>query len=92
MFWTSIANAPGSSLYGTSVNLFTGTGADTVNVLGMVTGNVINIEGQSGLNWPRWQRLATAAEDLGFAAIYRSDHIVNPQQPDEDSPSVPAGQ
>jgi F420-dependent oxidoreductase-like protein len=45
----------------------------------------IMIEGQSGLNWERWQRLATAVEDLGFAGLYRSDHIVNPQQPDQDS-------
>lgn len=45
----------------------------------------IMIEGQSGLNWQRWQKLACAVEDLGFAALYRSDHIVNPQTPDEDS-------
>ncbi len=35
------------------------------------------IEGQNGLNWPRWQRLVRAAEDLGFAGIYRSDHFSN---------------
>ena len=27
----------------------------------------IMIEGQDGLNWPRWQRLATVVEELGFA-------------------------
>ena len=27
----------------------------------------IMIEGQMGLNWPRWQRIARAVEDLGFA-------------------------
>ncbi|MEA2511918.1 MAG: hypothetical protein QOJ59_1405, partial [Thermomicrobiales bacterium] len=32
------------------------------------------IEGQDGLNWERWQRLAGAAEQLGFAGLYRSDH------------------
>ena len=26
----------------------------------------IMVEGQNGLNWPRWQRLAPAVEDLGF--------------------------
>jgi F420-dependent oxidoreductase-like protein len=45
----------------------------------------IMVEGQSGLTWERWQRLACAVEDLGFAGLYRSDHIVNPQQPDQDS-------
>ena len=32
------------------------------------------IEGQDGLTWPRWQRLAAAAEELGFVGLYRSDH------------------
>ena len=35
------------------------------------------IEGQAGLNWPRWQRIAQAAEDLGFAGLYRSDHFTD---------------
>jgi F420-dependent oxidoreductase-like protein len=43
------------------------------------------VEAQSGLTWPRWQRLVTAAEDLGFAALYRSDHLVNAQPPDHES-------
>ncbi len=43
------------------------------------------IEGQQGLTWPRWKRLASAAEDLGFAGLYRSDHFTNSQPPDEDS-------
>jgi F420-dependent oxidoreductase-like protein len=43
------------------------------------------IEGQAGLNWPRWQRMAQAAEDLGFAGLYRSDHITNSNPPDQDS-------
>jgi len=38
----------------------------------------IMIEGQDGLSWPRWQRLARAAEELGFAGLYRSDHFTNP--------------
>lgn len=43
------------------------------------------IEGQNGLTWPRWQRLARAAEDLGFAGIYRSDHYTNAGPPDKES-------
>jgi F420-dependent oxidoreductase-like protein len=35
----------------------------------------IMVEGQMGLTWPRWQRLARAAEDLGFYGLYRSDHF-----------------
>ena len=45
----------------------------------------IMVEGQMGLNWPRWQRLATAVEDLGFVGLYRSDHFTNPDGPDQDS-------
>jgi len=41
----------------------------------------IMIEGQDGLSWPRWQRLARAAEDLGFHGLFRSDHFLNPQGP-----------
>jgi F420-dependent oxidoreductase-like protein len=41
----------------------------------------VMIEGQDGLNWPRWTRLGRAAEDLGFTGIYRSDHFSNPQGP-----------
>jgi F420-dependent oxidoreductase-like protein len=36
------------------------------------------IEGQDGVNWPRWQRLARAAEQAGYAGLYRSDHFTNP--------------
>lgn len=45
----------------------------------------IMIEGQNGLNWPRWQRMAEAVEDLGFAGLFRSDHYTNPNPPDKDS-------
>ncbi len=38
----------------------------------------IMIEGQTGLNWDRWKRLAVAAEDLGYAALNRSDHFTPP--------------
>lgn len=43
------------------------------------------VEGQSGLNWPRWQRMAQAAEGLGFKGLYRSDHFTDPEPPDQDS-------
>jgi len=43
------------------------------------------IEGQHGLTWPRWQRVAKAVEDLGFAGLYRSDHFTNAGPPDLDS-------
>jgi F420-dependent oxidoreductase-like protein len=45
----------------------------------------IMVEGQNGLNWPRWQRITRAVEDLGFAGLYRSDHFTNGAPPDLDS-------
>jgi F420-dependent oxidoreductase-like protein len=43
------------------------------------------IEGQNGLNWPRWKAILQAADELGFAHVFRSDHITNPSPPDLDS-------
>jgi F420-dependent oxidoreductase-like protein len=45
----------------------------------------IMIEAQNGLTWPRWQNLAAAVEDLGFAGLYRSDHFTNAGAPDIES-------
>jgi F420-dependent oxidoreductase-like protein len=45
----------------------------------------IMIEGQNGLTWPRWQRVARTVEELGFAGLYRSDHYTNANPPDLDS-------
>jgi F420-dependent oxidoreductase-like protein len=45
----------------------------------------IMLEGQNGLNWPRFQRIATAVDDLGFAGLFRSDHFTNAEPPDIDS-------
>lgn len=45
----------------------------------------IMIEGQNGLNWERWQRMAAAVEALGFVGLYRSDHYTNATPPDKDS-------
>jgi len=43
------------------------------------------IEGQNGLTWPRWQRIAPLVEELGFAGLYRSDHFTNAAPPDRES-------
>lgn len=51
----------------------------------MVLEVALMIEGQNGLNWSRWQRIAQAAEDLGFVGLYRSDHYTNANPPDLDS-------
>lgn len=45
----------------------------------------IMIEGQNGLTWPRWQKIAVVVEDLGFASLYRSDHFTNASLPDKES-------
>jgi F420-dependent oxidoreductase-like protein len=45
----------------------------------------IMIEGQNGLNWKRWQRLASVVEACGYAGLYRSDHFTNARPPDLDS-------
>lgn len=42
----------------------------------------IMIEGQNGLTWQRWMRIARAVEDLGFVGLYRSDHYTNATPPD----------
>jgi F420-dependent oxidoreductase-like protein len=41
------------------------------------------IEGQAGVYWPAWRRLARAAEELGFAGLYRSDHFPHGSPPDQ---------
>jgi F420-dependent oxidoreductase-like protein len=45
----------------------------------------VMLEGQNGLNWTRFQRIAQAVEDLGFVGLYRSDHYTNANPPDKDS-------
>ena len=45
----------------------------------------IMIEGQNGLNWDRWQKIAKTVEELGFVGLYRSDHFTNSRPPDKES-------
>src|SRR5690242_9688667 len=45
----------------------------------------IMIEGQEGLTWPRWKRLVSEVESLGFAGLFRSDHFTNANPPDKES-------
>jgi F420-dependent oxidoreductase-like protein len=35
------------------------------------------IEGQDGLNWERWQKIAFAVEEAGYDGLYVSDHFTN---------------
>jgi F420-dependent oxidoreductase-like protein len=45
----------------------------------------IMIEGQNGLNWNRWQRIAEIVEACGYQGLFRSDHYTNAIPPDKDS-------
>ena len=45
----------------------------------------IMIEGQNGLTWPRWQKIARLVEDAGFVGLFRSDHFTNSNPPDQES-------
>ena len=45
----------------------------------------VMIEGQNGLDWPRWKRLVAEVEALGFAGLFRSDHFTNARPPDIES-------
>ena len=37
----------------------------------------IMVEGQEGVGWDRWRRIARTVDDLGYAGLYRSDHLPN---------------
>jgi alkanesulfonate monooxygenase SsuD/methylene tetrahydromethanopterin reductase-like flavin-dependent oxidoreductase (luciferase family) len=41
----------------------------------------INVGGEFGLTWQRWQQLTTGIEQLGFDGIFCSDHFVMPFPP-----------
>lgn len=45
----------------------------------------IMIEGQNGLTWSRWQKIARLVEEAGFAGLFRSDHFTNSKPPDIES-------
>ncbi len=45
----------------------------------------ITIEGHFGLTWSKWQLLTTAIEQMGFAGIYRSDHLTQMEPPPMDA-------
>ena len=45
----------------------------------------IMIEGQNGLTWPRWQKIARLVEAAGFVGLFRSDHFTNSNPPDQES-------
>ena len=45
----------------------------------------ITIEGMCGLTWPRWKRLVSEIERMGFAGLFRSDHFTLTGPPDLDS-------
>ena len=51
----------------------------------------VDIEGQEGLTWPRWQRIVSEVERLGFAALYRSDHFLTAFPPARPSLELAAG-
>jgi alkanesulfonate monooxygenase SsuD/methylene tetrahydromethanopterin reductase-like flavin-dependent oxidoreductase (luciferase family) len=37
----------------------------------------VMIEGQEGLNWERWRSLCADCDELGFATLRRSDHLIS---------------
>lgn len=43
------------------------------------------VEGQEGVNWEDWVRLARVAEDSGFEGLFRSDHYTAIIRPDADA-------
>ncbi len=45
----------------------------------------VMIEGQNGLTWPHWQKIAYLVEAMGFVGLFRSDHFTNSNEPDMDS-------
>lgn len=45
----------------------------------------VMIEGQNGLTWPLWQRIARLVEEAGFTGLFRSDHFTNSNLSIKDS-------
>jgi alkanesulfonate monooxygenase SsuD/methylene tetrahydromethanopterin reductase-like flavin-dependent oxidoreductase (luciferase family) len=44
----------------------------------------IMVEGPDGIDWGRW-RLVRIVGDLGYAGLFRSEHITNPTGPNKDA-------
>jgi F420-dependent oxidoreductase-like protein len=42
----------------------------------------IDIQGQSGLDWPTWRRILARVDKLGFSSLFRSDHYFIGSQED----------
>ena len=45
----------------------------------------VMIEGQKGLTWPRWHKIARLVEEMGFVGLFRSDHFTDSTPPDLES-------
>ena len=48
----------------------------------------IIVEGQMGLNWESWGRVLAMAQRCGYQSVFCSDHFVDPEPPDRDSPEL----
>jgi alkanesulfonate monooxygenase SsuD/methylene tetrahydromethanopterin reductase-like flavin-dependent oxidoreductase (luciferase family) len=48
----------------------------------------ISVEAWTGLTWPRWKRLVTEVEHLGFTGLYCSDHFIVPPPPAREVPEL----
>jgi len=46
-----------------------------LEVTAAMTDIAIMIEGQNGLTWPRWQRIARTVEDAGFAVSIEPEQV-----------------
>jgi hypothetical protein len=73
---------------GPTINLNTGTGSDTVNVLGTAGGTVLNIEGQSGFDVVK---LGNAGNTQGIAGVVNVSNLAQYSQLTVDDSSDPIG-
>jgi F420-dependent oxidoreductase-like protein len=49
----------------------------------------IQVEGQEGLTWEQWERIASSVEAAGLDSLFRSDHFMSDMGP-SDRPSLEA--
>jgi alkanesulfonate monooxygenase SsuD/methylene tetrahydromethanopterin reductase-like flavin-dependent oxidoreductase (luciferase family) len=45
----------------------------------------LTVEGQRGLTWDRWKNFVPRVEECGYSGLFRSDHFVEAEPPDQDS-------